>query len=79
MYRRFYIKYSLVINAEVKAVAEFFAWQNAVADINVSQDDSVLSITKGNRVPVLFYDDQPLAQGYFEIIDYWRNKGLCLC
>jgi hypothetical protein len=61
---------------EVDAVAGFFEWQHT--DIDFSRDDSVLGITKGNHVPVLFYDGQPVAHGYFDIIDYWRNKGYCL-
>ena len=68
-------------SAELAAVEALAAWQRWPVEIAVGETAAVLRFTQGHPGVVMLSDDgqEKLAEGFLEILEYFRSRGEWLC
>lgn len=74
------MKYNIVyvgMNKEVQAIISLLDFENINWDF--TEDGSYLRFTNGHDIPCVMVDDDTLVTGFYSLVDYLRENGLCNC
>lgn len=71
----FIIKYYGNVD-ELKVVSAFLTWQ--IIAHNIEEDFTVRKLTKGKNYPVVYKNNEIVAIGMVELLEYWEKEGMYL-
>ena len=64
-------------SSEVVAIQAFLEWQNINCELVESFE--VLKFTNGHPSPIIIKNDMVMAKGFFNIIEYFKTRGMIQC
>ena len=66
----FKVRY-FAVKTEAELIKSFLEWQGIPCP--VEDDPSTLKLSRGHGVAFLFKDNEVVAKGFYEVVEYWKN------